>query len=867
MTNEQIIYLGPEEELTSVRERLEGAQAGRIMLVIPPQTQLRSHLGWRLLHSRMRELGKDVLVISSDRQIRTVAQNAGFRVADSRVADAKESSASNKQRPASRQAGTGMGGKRIQRSRNQPDRGSPAHRFMWSNQPNQSQLAANNRQQTPQSRGETDSKISRTDEVITGSGAAASSTFEIHDEQFTQPYESHIDTSPSIHPLVPEHEEEEFDPLKEGIHIEDVHFAQHIREAAQSTDAGAVQPSSEIRERSSDRPEQHSMLHPAGEMDEDLFAYMEDIQPVSLPEQRASTFIHDLDPEIADISEVPTEAQEFKIDDLGDQGEIVAPQDLGPHSWTEPAVEEPYEEETPRLPGVRPRQSRIGSPARPSMEDYDDQDKLLPPEQPARITPSSGALPAGAVASSMAGRRQPKQPAQARNVKVPPTTQQAKKPAATKASRDVSVPPVSTAAPSIFGRRGSRYMVIAFISLAVIVLALLAFLYFGSNATVTITVPTQTLSLPQPVQYEASTNRQDTQHNTIPSQVLTYTASATDQGTATGTIKQGNASATGTVIFTNNGSQALDIPTGTVVATSGAVVVQFVTTADALVEPASSSNPAPPVPVQAQNPGDSGNVVANAISIIPPDSITKIAQNSNIAKTAVNLTVTNPNPTSGGGAANVPSVTSGNINALEKTLHQQLQTQITGWLAKVVQPKDVKGTLMPDVLRSSTPLPEERLTTTPAVGQAAPNGNFSEVLSVTVSVLVIRDAAIQAAGRSQLNAIALNKKPAFVLATQRPVNVTVTKSSASPDGETLSITVTAAGQIMQRVSAQEISNLVAGKPVNQAKSDITAGKAGINGVVDTRIDSFPSLLGIMPFRPGQIHVIVQPGPSTGTSNG
>src|SRR6516165_8502813 len=94
MANEQIIYVGPEEELTNVRERLEHTQAGRIMLVIPPQTQLRSHVGWRLLRSRVRELGQDVLVISSDRQIRAVAKAAGFRVADS-----LESSLSDSARP------------------------------------------------------------------------------------------------------------------------------------------------------------------------------------------------------------------------------------------------------------------------------------------------------------------------------------------------------------------------------------------------------------------------------------------------------------------------------------------------------------------------------------------------------------------------------------------------------------------------------------------------------------------------------------------------------------------------------------------------------------------------------------------------
>src|SRR5215469_11431526 len=83
MTDEKIIYLGPEEELTSVRERLEKTNAGRITLVIPQQTQLRSLVVWRLLHAHMRKLGKDVLVISSERQIRAVAKWAGFRVADS----------------------------------------------------------------------------------------------------------------------------------------------------------------------------------------------------------------------------------------------------------------------------------------------------------------------------------------------------------------------------------------------------------------------------------------------------------------------------------------------------------------------------------------------------------------------------------------------------------------------------------------------------------------------------------------------------------------------------------------------------------------------------------------------------------------
>ncbi len=83
MTDELTIYISPEDDLTNVRERLERITTRRVTLVIPAQTQLRSHVAWKLLHARARELGKDVLIISSDPQIRSVAQAVKFRVAHS----------------------------------------------------------------------------------------------------------------------------------------------------------------------------------------------------------------------------------------------------------------------------------------------------------------------------------------------------------------------------------------------------------------------------------------------------------------------------------------------------------------------------------------------------------------------------------------------------------------------------------------------------------------------------------------------------------------------------------------------------------------------------------------------------------------
>jgi hypothetical protein len=105
------VYLSPEEDLTSVRERLEKTKARYIILVIPPQTELRSPAGWRLLHARMRELGKDLLVVSPDRQVRAAAQAAGFRVTETQPRSSyatirRSTVAARAQTPASNRVGS-----------------------------------------------------------------------------------------------------------------------------------------------------------------------------------------------------------------------------------------------------------------------------------------------------------------------------------------------------------------------------------------------------------------------------------------------------------------------------------------------------------------------------------------------------------------------------------------------------------------------------------------------------------------------------------------------------------------------------------------------------------------------------------------
>ncbi len=77
---EKVLYLGADEPLSTVRERIEGARAQSVTLVIPSQTQLRSHVAWRLLQKRAHELGKTIAIVSADRQIRALARSVHFRV-------------------------------------------------------------------------------------------------------------------------------------------------------------------------------------------------------------------------------------------------------------------------------------------------------------------------------------------------------------------------------------------------------------------------------------------------------------------------------------------------------------------------------------------------------------------------------------------------------------------------------------------------------------------------------------------------------------------------------------------------------------------------------------------------------------------
>lgn len=81
--NEQVLYIGPEENITDVRERLNRVESQQITLVVPAQTQLRGQVSWKLLSGRARERGQEICVVSSDPYVRAMARSVRLHVTKS----------------------------------------------------------------------------------------------------------------------------------------------------------------------------------------------------------------------------------------------------------------------------------------------------------------------------------------------------------------------------------------------------------------------------------------------------------------------------------------------------------------------------------------------------------------------------------------------------------------------------------------------------------------------------------------------------------------------------------------------------------------------------------------------------------------
>jgi hypothetical protein len=810
MSDEQTIYISPDDDLTSVRERLEQLPSRRITLVIPSQTQLRSHVAWNLLHKRARELGKKVLIVSSDPQIRSVAQAVNFDVARS-----LESPSASRSRPPSRPGrnvrGAGSAGGRSRRSQ-QPQQ--------WPDEPT-----------TPQPR-PTEAHIEE-EAATAGPPAPLPSSYDTG-SHYERPYNFRHDEVPSIQPLAQEQIEEEPDLL-----LEDYQQARDIRLAAQRASERQGPASTPQPAPVTPRTPQESIAMPMPDLSDDPFAYMEDSQPPpSIREQRGSALVQDYDSDehpAVDISEMPTSVIENEIEyRSGDRGEFEsrpeAPPTPASPSWAAPAS--------------TPAREPVGAPGSEFDED------ALPPVEDRPTQEPPPARPAAAAAASAAGAasNRPLQLPETRPRTARPTPRLARPGARTVQSHPTPArrsTGISRAAAA--RRRPGRVSYVAWVMLALVALLLGALAYFGPSADVTITMLSRDYS--HQVKLITLTGPGAAAPGTVRAVTLTHVFSKSSTGTATSNTEVGN------VIFTNNGSSPVEIPTGTVLS-AGANGPQFVTTADAVVPSQQGSNVGNTiqVPVRAQQAGAAGHVGSGAITVIPTDSLNAIAQANNVAVSSLKLSVTNSAPTITGGTGGPAIITAQDLDNAKKALHTQLQGDIDAWVQRNLAPGDVKESV------STT----DTLVNAPKQGQLVDQGTFPVTLNVNVSMQVVRSAAIQAASIAELHAD-MSKDKAYngymiVADQQHPLVIPQKQIKIGGSAPAWTLTFPATAQVTPDLSVAQVQRKIAGRSIKDAQSILM----GISGVQKVDIRNAPGFVSWVTFWPGHINVHFVAGtPQTG----
>ena len=861
---EQFIYLGPEEDLTNVSERLAQTQAQQITLVIPSQTQLRSHVSWRVLFSRVRKMGKDVRVISSDRQIRSMVKEAGFRADDSKELESPATTKQGRSRSRLGRAISGSG-KSSQQLRGPSAKAPSPERTggLRTTRQRSSELKSPIEDQVPGAEVPNPAWTPPMEGAREGeTNRAPTAGPSDRQRQFGKSYDFQIDSTPPVQPKPQiEDEPEEWPP--------DIHTAQSIRQAAQWGSETTTPLPAEVPLTQGPQSYRPPLAHEANnELPQD------DVLPLPLPEQRGSVNMVERDESVPDISDFPTEVQiDGEIEDQGDLGEVEITHDLHDLSDFQPPRQRQLEEPpgppmSSHVLGVRPRNNRRGH-VLPDVESEDalpppsisDQDTLIiPPSLPVTGRPSGTLSPASAV-----GNRAPQPPSVPPQTRVPtpprqlpmkpvsqrvPQAQQQARPGEGRVGKAVVLVPTANKKPPTAQKRGSgRGTIITLAVTVVLILLVVALGWLLPSADVTVYVPSQSFAAPLNLTASA-TSQQDVVRHTVHAEQLVLDTSVPGTGSATGSVSIATAKATGNVIFTNKSSQSLDIPSDTILSTSDGV--QFRTTVDALIPTASSQGVNPPVSIEAVSPGKTGNVAANSITVIPAESITSIEKKNNIASiSATDLTVTNTDPTTGGGSGTTKGVTQKDINTVKGMLEPALQKKIDAWLKQQVHKGDVQGT----PVRTETPL------ATPAQGQVASDGTFTEVLKLHLTMLVVRAANLHGAASAELSALLAVQRPQFTLVPQQALVFDKLKTSTAKDGTSLALSFTATGQIMSKITQDQVRSIVAGKRTGDAVGYLKSSTGELHNIQNVKIKVSPDFFPWVPFWSERINVIFQPVPA------
>ncbi len=200
----------------------------------------------------------------------------------------------------------------------------------------------------------------------------------------------------------------------------------------------------------------------------------------------------------------------------------------------------------------------------------------------------------------------------------------------------------------------------AFIFLAMLAFLALTLIVFVPTATVTVRPVTYPVSTTITIQADPDLEGVDFINLRVPARVVETEFVGSDEIATTALRDEPSIRAIGEVVFTNRRPQATTVISGTIVSTSAGTTVRFRTMQEAALPPRVGGRAR--VPIEAVEPGPSGNVAAYTINAVegPMDR---------------QVNVINAAPTQSGAMSQVTYVTNADKEQLRETLLQRLRQE------------------------------------------------------------------------------------------------------------------------------------------------------------------------------------------------
>lgn len=353
--------------------------------------------------------------------------------------------------------------------------------------------------------------------------------------------------------------------------------------------------------------------------------------------------------------------------------------------------------------------------------------------------------------------------------------------------------------------------------------ALALALVFIPSAQITLTpaISTQTLTLPVSAAPDIDTVYLS---GSLPARTLTTSVEATATRLGTGQVRIPDQPAEGQVEFTKIVFGPLTIPAGTVVRTPDSAGLRFATR-EALNLPEGENKKAS-VPVRALAPGAQGN--------LPSGQLTAIEGGLGLL-----VTVTNPEPTTGGSDTLHPTPTESDLVALREQLLRRLSGQARAAMARQLLGGDI---FFPDTLMLIQVLEQE---SSPAPG--SPGSSFTLRLRAEYQALY--------AASSDLSYLAQSALDAALPPGYEPVPGTLTilasDAPVSGPGDSVRWQMRVSREIRTRIEPAEVIALVRGLGLAAARQRLDTA---LDFGSPPRISIWPQGWHTLPYIPFRIEV-------------